>query len=597
MAGRVLMQGLNTATQELVTWSVESADWLGEQAPVPVADVALYTRSRVSVSTIVPIVCVINAPADGASFTEGQIVTITGTISRPGTVDVKKQGGGTLGAASVVGLNWSFLHTLTAGDVGSLTFTATATDAVNGTTSEAPGVAVTVAAAATFPAGITPLLRLDGVQPAYRDLGQTVLALGPSDRVRSIPQPSPLAGSWTAPNDAERPSRDYGGGIVFEPLALDYPTHRGQFLNAPSTSIPSNNVTFAISFRAFALYGGPLQTIMYGTNWGLILGGNGVTVAYNNIQWDTGIRLGKDINPSTLDTDNGTGNQIVIVVTLTATSVSVYVDEEGTVSTASLPSVTIPTSTAGMLEICGGQGNIVVGQVAVIASAISGSDRTSLVNFMKARGVPDAYPTTRPYIGIIGDSIANSLAATRPGSWAYRMLANLRSTYPTVRLLNAAIVGSGAIPTTGNNSIQYKTVARYFSALRARNILVTSVGSNECTNNYTDAGVDSRLAIVYATCDAARALGVKTAVATVLNRSGLLGATTQAQFNHAQARWNASLDANVGTHFDVLIDQRTVTAMLDPTDTTYYTDGVHPTPVGHALLEPVFTAPVASLLA
>jgi hypothetical protein len=89
--------------------------------------------------------CAITSPTAGASLSQGTPVTITGTISVPGTV-VVKLGGVTLGSATVVGFNWSYSWTPQVGDVGAQTLNATVTASVGGGTANAPGVAVTVAA-------------------------------------------------------------------------------------------------------------------------------------------------------------------------------------------------------------------------------------------------------------------------------------------------------------------------------------------------------------------------------------------------------------------------------------------------------------------
>jgi len=454
-----------------------------------------------------------------------------------------------------------------------------------------------------FPGTITPLLRFDPTQQAYQDLAQTTPA-NAGDPVRALMQPSPLTGAWLASaSDANALQRVDGTTLSCEPLAPDFPAHATQYLTAPAVSVPVNGSTIAIAFRAFATYGAPPQALLsYGNQWGLLLTGSGLALAYNGgAQWGPGLTIGKDVNPTTLDADNGAGNLVVIVARWTPTGLDIYVDEEGTVTSASTSvSVSSGTISGPLLGYTGiGFGNMLIGQACIVGSAISDSDRSALVAYMKSAGVAPSFPIDREFVGINGDSIAQGFGASAPGSWASKMLGTLRSTYPRVRMLNAAIVGSGVTPTAGNNSIQYKTVSRHIDPLRGGNVVVLAAMTNEIVSDPSDANVDAKLAAQYTLADAYRALGAKVAIANPLPRSGLLGTCTQSQFNHARARVCASLDANVRVRFDSLVDCRTIVGMGqdgDSSSSNYTVDQVHPSPAGYALLAPVYTAAVLDLL-
>lgn len=82
------------------------------------------------------IVLTITSPEEGEEFDEGDEVTITGTLNVAGTVVVKK-GAAVLGAATVVGLNWSYSYTFVHADSGDVTFNATATANIGGSTDDA----------------------------------------------------------------------------------------------------------------------------------------------------------------------------------------------------------------------------------------------------------------------------------------------------------------------------------------------------------------------------------------------------------------------------------------------------------------------------
>ncbi len=541
--------------------------------------------------------CAITYPNKDAALAEGVAVLIAVATTRPGTVVIKR-GTTVLGPAVMSGLTGTFTWTPTANDAGPQTINATATDSSDGTMGDAPGVIVKVFTA-DFPSGITPLLRFDPFQPAYSDLAQAVVA-NVDDRVRSIRQPPPLSGAWTAPTDIERPSRYAAGTISLSPLSPDFPAHRGQWLRAPApaSSIPPNNSTIAMCYRPLLLEQGGAQALIRSAGYGIGSTGNSISVYYNSSQtWDPGLQLGS-YGPS-IDQNDGAGGLACLVVRYTPSGIDAYLDFDGTVQVGSLTDTTITSGTVGQISMGTdnfGVANALVGQVAVIGSALSDADRLTLVSWMKSRGVAEAFPVTRRFVGCMGDSIVSGWDTSVPLMWTNRMTDALRSTYPDVQVMNTGIPGSGVIPISGPFSGQYRTVADHLSTARAHSVVILSVGTNELVSDPSDDNVDGRLEILYGTAADARARGAKVAIATILDRSQGLGNTTQDEFNHGRARWNSSLRANVGKRFDAIVDQDTATAMADSTNTTNYADGIHPTSVGHGLLAPVFTAAVLPLL-
>lgn len=456
-----------------------------------------------------------------------------------------------------------------------------------------------------YPGGLTSLLRYDGAQPAYSDLAQAVPAVAPLGRVRSIPQPSPLSGSWIAPSDAERPTRVSADSIACEPLALDYPTHVGQYLiaPAPASAISANSCTIACSFRSFTGYGGSQNALIAnGGAFGLVLVGNGIALAYNGgTQWDTGIRLGKDLGGSNLSGDSGVGNLICIVAQWSPTGLSIYVDEEGTVYNPSPLVATINPSTPGSMSLGytgNGYGNI----IARHADVIDGHDPAivaSLIAYLKADGAAAMFPATQPLVAVIADSIGVPAGPPIPTAWDYRMLANLRAVYPDVQLLNTSIGGSGIAPLTGNFSTQTKTVLAHLSGARAKQVAILTQGTNTIVSDPSNSGVDAGIAMQFALADALRAAGSKVLIAELLTRGPvLLGTTTQLQFDNARARWNAALNASGLAHCDGIVRLSAVVGMGadgDWANSNYTADQTHPSASGHALLEPAYTAAVLAL--
>ena len=108
--------------------------------------VSVIGRPQALISQGVPIpprVVQITTPTAGAALTQNTPVTISGTISAAGTVNVY-EGAVLLGAATISGLTWTYSWTPQAGDVGAQTINATAV--IGGASVNVIGVPVTVAA-------------------------------------------------------------------------------------------------------------------------------------------------------------------------------------------------------------------------------------------------------------------------------------------------------------------------------------------------------------------------------------------------------------------------------------------------------------------
>lgn len=115
------------------------------------------------------------------------------------------------------------------------------------------------------------------------------------------------------------------------------------------------------------------------------------------------------------------------------------------------------------------------------------------------------------------------------------------------------------------------------------------IGANDLTGSSDVAGFLSNLA---AYCDARRAAGWKVAVCTLLPN-------INPNFNTRRATFNSAVTSSwLGVHCDGIVD-----FAADPTmgpdgaelDTTYYSDGVHPTDAGHVILETVYRATVNAM--
>ncbi len=132
------------------------------------------------------------------------------------------------------------------------------------------------------------------------------------------------------------------------------------------------------------------------------------------------------------------------------------------------------------------------------------------------------------------------------------------------------------------DAIQYGTV-----------VLFVDIGVNDLSSGGPYASNPSGFTAALASyLDTARATGAKVVACTLLPR------TADAQYLTDRATANTTISGWVGTHADALCDFAGVAGMGadgDASNTTNYTSGLHPTTVGHALLEPTARAAINGL--
>ncbi len=459
----------------------------------------------------------------------------------------------------------------------------------------AAGAPVVVDTSPLSPSDIPDLaLWLDGNSPTYSDLDENALSFPPDGRVRTAPETPPLTGVWqAAPSPSgpdgtslQRPMRTEGS-FGFRPI--DSAT--GYTLRDSAGTIHTDNSTLAISYKPLQGQSGPAQggiNAQIGSSaqvLGIYFVGSSVGLHFNH----TTTAL-KRLLP--------TGAHVSIVVRFTATGANVQYDINGIRTSESLPA-TVASETASKF-IVGYDSTYnsslygYVSQVVGIDRAVSDVEENRLMNWLTEQPIPEAFPVTDSLVSIVGDSIANGDQCPGWQTWAYSMLSDLSNTYPDLQLLNAARNGSGVPTTRGSDYSDY--VLPWYSASRPKNILIVAVGTNDLAvgNNLTD--IMTRF---YALLDAARTKGYKVAVSTILPRSDATALANN--FEAARTTFNADLLANWASHADALANIAGISGMGaagDSNNTTYYSpDKVHPIAAGHALMEPVYRAAVAGLLA
>lgn len=402
-----------------------------------------------------------------------------------------------------------------------------------------------------------------------------------SGRVRSMAEAAPLTGHWQAPSALERPIRE-PGALRLMPVE----SVTGYYLKHTGGAIQTDDFTVAISLRPLnsnsaqgslaARVGTSPSTV------GIFFAANLVGLYVNHTQ----VYLKKRISRA---------SHATMIVRFTPTRVDVQYDINGFRSSESVD-LSIAHETASNWQL-GYDGNLnadiygFVSQVVGVNRAVSDTETGRLMTWLSAQPIPEAFPVTQPLVAISGDSIANGDQIPGWQSWPFRMLGNFQSTNPDVQLLNTAANGAG-IPKVKNSDYS-DFVLPWYSASRAKNILIVAAG----TNDLIGTNVSDVLDRYYGLLDSARATGWKTVACTVLPRSdtGL-----PAAFETGRTAFNADVVAHYASHADALANVAAITGMGaagDSDNLTYYTaDKVHPRAAGHALMEPVYRAAVTSLL-
>ena len=427
---------------------------------------------------------------------------------------------------------------------------------------------------------------LDGSKTSFQDIDENYPNPPDSGRVRSVPETAPLTGSWQAPSALQRPIRDVGA-LNLRPVESVF----GYYLRDTAGSLQTDNSTLAISFRPLNGKYGPGQgglTAPIGASpqsLGMYFVGDSVALLFNHTQAALKRRLPR-------------GAHVTIIVRFTSTGVDIQYDIDGFRVSESIVA-TISHETASNF-VLGYESNTnadmygYVSQVVGVNRAISGSEETRLMNWLTAQPIPAAFPATKPLVAILGDSIAIGDQVAGWQSWAYSMLADLATTNPDVQLLNAASGGSGVPKVKNSDYSDY--VLPWYSADRAKNILIVAAGTNDLANGAVLSDIQDRY---WGLLDSARATGWKVVACTLLPRSNPELLSGQAGFNSARAAFNAEIVAHWASHADALANVGAISGLGadgDSNNTAYYSDKIHPTPAGHALLESAYAAAVRSLL-
>lgn len=239
--------------------------------------------------------------------------------------------------------------------------------------------------------------------------------------------------------------------------------------------------------------------------------------------------------------------------------------------------------------------------VAIYDRKLTDAERRVAINSLIAKAQESGITITKPSNHLIGgfDSIT---VGPSNNSYLQQYLANITSG-KIVRVQNEAIGGSTLHlnPTTYLNfdvRLPYHLagIPALSSERTGRKFIVTlHPGANDLQPNY--ASTDEFLTALWVITDQLRARGAVVGIATTLPKG--TSQTGYATHNARRLVANAAYAAAVGTHCDFIIDfaaDATMGPDAAANNATYYSDGLHPTAAGHAILETIYRAAVNSQL-
>lgn len=188
-----------------------------------------------------------------------------------------------------------------------------------------------------------------------------------------------------------------------------------------------------------------------------------------------------------------------------------------------------------------------------------------------------AYPLTsdtHPQVVCDGDSIARGYGIT---TIAGSMPAQLEALSTSYHVVNIGTDGKRIADMVSDGATRVDVIKD--TTLFAENVVICQAGTNDLYTAITDVYNN-----IVSYCQARQAAGWKVVVATILPRTE---AGLRAGFETDRQTVNASIVSNWATFADALSDignDATIGQAASPNDTTYYSDKVHPTAAGNAII-------------
>jgi len=200
-------------------------------------------------------------------------------------------------------------------------------------------------------------------------------------------------------------------------------------------------------------------------------------------------------------------------------------------------------------------------------------------SIMASRGV--SIPAMSQFLAFEGDSITDPTTGVAAASKYYYVAQSAIAPFPQGG--NDAVSGSSIATVTSRSA----TIDSWFAPITGTKVLFLFVGANDLSD-----GVTTFVANVKTYCLARKAAspGLKIVLATLLPQ-------TASGFNTFRDAVNAAIHAD-NSYYDALADfaaNATMGCDACAASTTYFLDGEHPSPAGHAILGPIAQAAIQSV--
>lgn len=198
----------------------------------------------------------------------------------------------------------------------------------------------------------------------------------------------------------------------------------------------------------------------------------------------------------------------------------------------------------------------------------------------------------RPLILGLGNSIVKGttgVAADGSDSWLSQLQVSLGATAWCME--NQGVNGQSTTEMTASAALA-EQLRPYVHPVRRVVAIVLEVGNDLALQAVSTATAYANIQTV---CAAIRAEGAQAIVCTAPPRKVQSGWTSQNATDLATV--NASIRAGWASFADALVDLATTAHLTDPSDTAYFSDGTHPTALGHDVITAAVYATVVVLAA
>lgn len=430
-----------------------------------------------------------------------------------------------------------------------------------------------------FPGTVAPTIWFDGRQAMFSDIAGTVPAtiLGPLGRAVEA---APLSSDWRAPSNGQRGRRDQFG-VRLEYVGVSNPAQSLAHTSTPAIDV--TNCTLFMSFMPRDASQSPQNGLLRAGTFGLYSGNGQLALTYNAagiFNWLPAVPSYQKARKST------------VVARYTAAGLKLWHLTGGALTSDTLAVVLSGAANSNAWVIGDGNGAnqgicASVSQAGVVQRGLSDAEAIALAYWSDAQALPEAFPVSSVLFGVIGDSIARcNPGTTQNGAWCWSALANVRATYPTCEMVNCAVGGSGV------EIGMYTPVIQFYSAARARNVLLIAGGTNTLAGGAGQIYCRDNIFNLY---DTALAAGWRPVIATILDRTAGLS-VPQATFDSERAFVNAAILGSGRTAVD-LTGIADLSANGAASNVAFFLDGIHPNGAGHALMEPPMRAAMLALAA